>query len=57
MCVGGIENNDCDGLEQRLLVMHYSQLVIFVIDYGLGVLIFSDSQCERLERIQNEGRE
>lgn len=42
-------------LEQRLLFLIYYQVVLSVIEYGLGILTLSRSQRERLERIQNEG--
>lgn len=41
-------------LKQRLLVMLNSQLVLSVINYVLGVLTLSGSQCEWLDHIQNE---
>ena len=41
------------GVDQRMLYRLFQQLVISVIEYGLGLLTVSKSQLERLERIQN----
>ena len=41
------------GVDQRMLYRLFQQLIISVIEYGLGLLTVSKSQLERLERIQN----
>ena len=41
-------------MPQRILFLMMQLVVLSVIDYGLGLLTLSNTQLERLERIQNE---
>ena len=40
--------------EQRLLFLLYQGLVVAVVEYALAILTLSQTQTERLDRIQNE---
>ena len=40
---------------QRIILILCQTLVLSVVDYGLGLLILSKTQLERLEVIQNQG--
>jgi hypothetical protein len=40
--------------EQRNLVLSHQGLVLSVIEYALAVLALSNTQIDKLERIQNE---
>ncbi|MCG8431104.1 MAG: hypothetical protein MJA29_08015, partial [Candidatus Omnitrophica bacterium] len=40
--------------QQKVLVLLVQMLVLSVMDYGLGLLTLSQTQIQRLERIQNE---
>ena len=41
-------------MSQKILAMLLQTLVLFVIEYGFGLLTMSKSQLNRLEVIQNE---
>lgn len=41
-------------MEQSLSFLLFNDLVLSVIDCGLGILTLCESQCKKLARIQNE---